>query len=55
LKDGQVDQDEMPAYSELKRRLGFENNGMILHEYYFGNLKSGGGAAPDSAFKGPLR
>jgi len=24
LKDGKVDQEEMPAYSELKRRLGFE-------------------------------
>jgi Fe-Mn family superoxide dismutase len=38
LKDGKVDQEEMPAYSELKRRLGFEYNGMVLHEYYFGNL-----------------
>jgi len=26
LRDGRVDQDEMPAYSELKRRLGFEYN-----------------------------
>jgi superoxide dismutase, Fe-Mn family len=25
-------------WSELKRRLGFEFNGMRLHEYYFGNL-----------------
>lgn len=47
LKDGQVDQDEMPAYSELKRRLGFEYNGMVLHEYYFDNLKRGGGGDPD--------
>jgi len=47
LSDGQVDQEEMPAYSELKRRIGFEYNGMILHEYYFGNLKRhGGGDAP---------
>src|ERR671924_2335845 len=47
LRDGQVDQEEMPAYSELTRRLGFEYNGMVLHEYYFGNLtKSGGGAPP---------
>jgi superoxide dismutase, Fe-Mn family len=43
IKDGNVDQDEMPAYSELTRRLGFEYNGMVLHEYYFDNLKSGGG------------
>lgn len=46
LKDGKVDQEEMPLYSELKRRLGFEFNGMILHEYYFENLKKGGGADP---------
>jgi Fe-Mn family superoxide dismutase len=32
-----VDQEEVPAYSELTRRLGFEYNGMVLHEYYFGN------------------
>lgn len=48
LKDGNVDQDEMPLYSELKRRLGFEFNGMVLHEYYFDNLKRGGGAEPAS-------
>ena len=42
LKDGKVDQEEMPAYSELKRRLGFEYNGMVLHEYYFDNMKRGG-------------
>ena len=44
IQDGKVDQDEMPAYSELTRRLGFEFNGMVLHEYYFDNLKTGGGA-----------
>jgi len=27
-----------PEYAELKRRLGFEFNGMRLHEYYFENL-----------------
>jgi|SRR6185369_1143178 len=47
LRDGRVDQDEMPAYSELKRRLGFEYNGMVLHEYYFGNMKRGGSVDPD--------
>jgi Fe-Mn family superoxide dismutase len=26
-------------FAELTRRLGFEYNGMILHEYYFGNLR----------------
>jgi Fe-Mn family superoxide dismutase len=43
IEDGNVDQEEMPAYSEITRRLGFEYNGMVLHEYYFDNLKSGGG------------
>src|SRR3989442_6934104 len=48
INDGKVDQDEMPAYSELTRRLGFEFNGMVLHEYYFDNLKRGGGTGdPD--------
>src|SRR5688572_9708007 len=47
LRDGKVDQDEMPAFSELKRRLGFEYNGMVLHEHYFGNLKRGGSVDPD--------
>jgi superoxide dismutase, Fe-Mn family len=46
LKDGKVDQEEMPAYSELKRRLGFEYNGMVLHEYYFGNLTRRAGGDP---------
>lgn len=27
-----------PEYAELKRRLGWEFNGMRLHEYYFENL-----------------
>jgi len=43
IKDANVDQEEMPAYSELTRRLGFEYNGMVLHEYYFENMKKGGG------------
>jgi Fe-Mn family superoxide dismutase len=36
------------AFAELKRRLGFEYNGMVLHEYYFENLKKGGGGEPDN-------
>jgi Fe-Mn family superoxide dismutase len=32
-----------PEYAELKRRFGFEFDGMRLHEYYFGNL---GGKKP---------
>ena len=47
LADGKVDQEEMPAYSELTRRLGFEYNGMVLHEYYFGNMKRDGAGDPD--------
>jgi Fe-Mn family superoxide dismutase len=47
LKDGKVDQEEMPAYSEMTRRLGFEYNGMVLHEYYFGNMRRDGGGDPD--------
>ena len=41
-----------PGYSELSRRLGFEYNGMVLHEYYFGNMKKDGGVDPgkSSAF-----
>ena len=30
-----------PAVAELQRRLGFEYNGMVLHEYYFGALRTG--------------
>lgn len=30
-----------PEFAELKRRLGFEYNGMVLHEHYFGILKPG--------------
>ena len=41
LKDGKVDQEEVPAYSELTRRMGFEYNGMVLHEWYFGNMRKG--------------
>jgi superoxide dismutase, Fe-Mn family len=56
LADGRVDQEEMPAYSELTRRLGFEYNGMVLHEYYFGNMKARGGdeAPRASEFRGAV-
>ena len=39
-----------PEYAELKRRFGWEWNGIRLHEYYFENL--GGKAALDES--GPL-
>ncbi|HEU5321405.1 MAG TPA: Fe-Mn family superoxide dismutase [Methylomirabilota bacterium] len=35
-----------PAFAELTRRLGFEYNGMILHEYYFSNLRRAGEPTP---------
>lgn len=38
--------DSRIAYSEIKRRLGFEYNGMVLHEYYFENMKNDGGGDP---------
>jgi len=36
-------------FAELTRRLGFEYNGMILHEYYFSNLKAGGEPRPPAS------
>jgi superoxide dismutase, Fe-Mn family len=38
-----------PVYSELTRRLGFEYNGMVLHEWYFGNMRKGGGGEVSSS------
>ena len=37
-----------PEFAELKRRLGWEFNGMRLHEYYFENL-GGSGVKKDGA------
>jgi superoxide dismutase, Fe-Mn family len=38
-----------PEYAELKRRFGWEFNGMRLHELYFGNMvKDGSPLSPDS-------
>jgi Fe-Mn family superoxide dismutase len=39
-KDGKT---AAPEFAELKRRLGWEFNGMRLHEYYFENLGAKGG------------
>jgi Fe-Mn family superoxide dismutase len=39
-----------PAYAELKRHLGFEYGGMVLHEHYFGNLRPDGGGVPTKSF-----
>jgi Fe-Mn family superoxide dismutase len=35
LKEGKT---ALPEFAEMKRRLGWEFNGMRLHELYFGNL-----------------
>jgi Fe-Mn family superoxide dismutase len=35
-----------PEHAAQRRNLGFEYNGMILHEYYFGNLTSNGRDGP---------
>lgn len=39
MKEGKM---ATPEYAELKRRFGWEFNGMRLHELYFGNMKKGG-------------
>jgi superoxide dismutase, Fe-Mn family len=44
-----VEADKMASFSELKRRLGFEYNGMVLHEYYFDNLKAQSAGEPEKA------
>ena len=46
LKEGKM---STPEYAELKRRLGWEFDGMRLHEYYFENL--GGKTALNKADK----
>jgi Fe-Mn family superoxide dismutase len=40
-----------PVFAELTRRMGFEYNGMILHEYYFSNMGPGAQAEPPSGGK----
>jgi len=37
-----------PEYNELRRRFGFEYDGMRLHEYYFENMTANGGAVPST-------
>ncbi len=44
LKDGKTG---TPEYAELKRRFGWEFNGMRLHEYYFENLGGKTGLSKD--------
>jgi len=40
-----------PEFAELSRRLGFEYDGMILHEYYFSNLRGGTSLKPGASSK----
>jgi len=48
MKEGQ---DRTPQCAEIRRRLGFEFDGMRLHEYYFSNL---GGSKTKIDTQGPL-
>lgn len=52
ISGGELDATKTAAYSELKRRFGFEYNGMVLHEYYFENMMKQGTGDPgkDAAF-----
>lgn len=43
-----------PGYAEMKRRFGWEFDGMRLHEYYFGNMSKNGGTLPDGKLKNKL-
>ena len=42
LEQLQKQQPGTPEYGELKRRFGWEFDGMRMHELYFGNLMKGG-------------
>src|SRR5512139_1200705 len=52
ISGGELEATKTAAYSEMKRRFGFEYNGMVLHEYYFENMMKQGTGDPgkDSAF-----
>uniref|UniRef100_A0A7C3UZG1 superoxide dismutase n=1 Tax=Desulfobacca acetoxidans TaxID=60893 RepID=A0A7C3UZG1_9BACT len=47
-KMAEQNQAATPAFAELKRRFGWEFDGMRLHELYFGNLGGKEPLAPDS-------
>jgi superoxide dismutase, Fe-Mn family len=51
LKEGKA---STPEYAEARRRLGWEFNGMRLHEYYFENLGGKGSPAPMSKFNSEI-
>ncbi len=43
-----------PHFAELTRRLGFEYNGMRLHEYYFDNMTKTAGTTPGASLTDAL-
>lgn len=45
---GTLGPTQSAAFSELKRRFGFEYNGMVLHEYYFENMQKHGTGDPST-------
>jgi len=49
IGEGELDATKVAAFSELKRRFGFEYNGMVLHEYYFDNMTKNGSGDPDKS------
>lgn len=48
IGQGNLDATQVAAFSELKRRFGFEYNGMVLHEYYFENMQKHGTGDPST-------
>ena len=46
---------DSPQFAELKRRFGWEFDGMRLHEYYFENLGGNGDVAEAEARNGRRR
>ncbi len=48
IGEGNLDATQVAAFSELKRRFGFEYNGMVLHEYYFENMQKHGTGDPST-------
>jgi len=48
ISGGELDSTKVAAFSEIKRRFGFEYNGMVLHEYYFENMQKNGTGDPTS-------
>ncbi len=43
---GKESKQATPEFGEMRRRFGWEFNGMRLHELYFGNMVKGGNATP---------